>query len=67
MVEARGFEPRASCLQSRRSSQLSYAPLSGRVALVSLRLLCASRCRSRSCGALVWTRTTDLTLIRRVL
>ncbi len=27
LVETRGFEPRTSCLQSRRSSQLSYVPL----------------------------------------
>jgi hypothetical protein len=26
MVEMRGFEPLTSCLQSRRSNQLSYIP-----------------------------------------
>ena len=29
-LEARGLEPRTSGLQSRRSSQLSYAPMSER-------------------------------------
>jgi hypothetical protein len=28
-VEVQGFEPRTSCLQSRRSNQLSYTPVSG--------------------------------------
>ncbi len=29
MVELKGFEPLASCVQGRRSSQLSYSPVMG--------------------------------------
>ena len=55
-VEPRGFEPRTSAVQGRRSPRLSYGPL--------LR----SRSRLPSLlGGRAWTRTRDLGLIRAAL
>ena len=56
VVEVRRVELLTSCLQSRRSNQLSYTPR----CILMVRLVA-------KCGGLERTRTSDLTLIRRVL
>ena len=67
-MEVKGFEPLASGLQSRRSSQLSYTPgATGSDTTPPAAAADAPLAAEAGGGGRTWTRTKDLRLIRAAL
>jgi hypothetical protein len=66
-VEITGFEPVTPCVQSRCSTRLSYIPVEPARACGSAGDLLESGCGPIRLSGPRWIRTTDLSVISRVL